>query len=378
MRKINFNAGPAGLPLSVLEEAQREFVDFAGTGMSIMEHSHRGKAYDKVHEETLALFTELMGLPKSHGALVVQGGASLQFAMVPMNFLPSGRSADYIVTGNWAKLAYQEAAKLGTARKAADSVAPDKRYLRVPAADEIKIDPNAAYVHMTSNNTIYGTQWPTPPDAKGVRLVADMSSDILSRPVDAGKFALIYAGAQKNLGPSGVVFVAVDRDWLKEARTDIPDVLRYGVHLDAKSLFHTPPTFAVYMAGLVLKWIKANGGAAGMERRNKAKADALYGALDRLGDYYRAPVEKASRSAMNVVFQTPSPELDEAFCKEAEKEGLVGLKGHRNAGGVRASLYNAVSLADVETLVSFMKTFAAKNGYTPKVEKMRTAAQERP
>jgi len=361
-RKINFNAGPAGLPLPVLERAQKELVDFAGTGMSIMEHSHRGKAYDAVHAAALADFAELMALPKTHSVIFLQGGASLQFAMLPLNFLKPGRSADYLLTGHWSKVAMSEAARLGTVRAAADVFTPEKTCVRIPRPEEIAIAPDAVYAHLTSNNTIFGTQWSAWPDAKGVPLVADMSSDILSRPVDASKFSMIYAGAQKNLGPSGGTLVAVDREWLKDARHDIPDILRYSVHSEAKSLYHTPPTFAVYAAGLVLKWIKENGGAAGMEARNRAKADALYGALDRLSGFYKAPVEKTSRSWMNVVFRTPSPAQDEAFCAEAEKAGMTGLKGHRSAGGVRASLYNAVSLEDVKTLTSFMDEFAKKKG----------------
>ena len=361
-RKINFNAGPAGLPLPVLEQAQAELVDYHGTGMSIVEHSHRGKAYEAAHVEALNLFGELLGLPSTHAVLALQGGASLQFAMLPLNFLPAGRSADYIVTGHWAKIAFSEAGKVGTVRKAADSVQADKRYLRLPKAEEISIDPKAAYVHMTSNNTIYGTQWSSLPDTKGAPLVSDMSSDILSRPIDAARHHMIYAGAQKNLGPSGLTVVAINKDWLKESRTDIPDILRYQKHLDANSLYHTPPSFSVYLFGLNLKWIKSQGGAKGMESRNKTKSDLLYSTLDRLSGFYKAPVEKASRSWMNVVFQTPTPALDDAFCAEAEKAGMTGLKGHRSAGGVRASLYNAVSPDDVKTLTSFMEDFAKRNG----------------
>jgi phosphoserine aminotransferase len=361
-RIINFNAGPAGLPLPVLEEAQKEIVEFRGTGMSIMEHSHRGKAYEGVHNEAAALFAELLGLPKTHGVLLLQGGASLQFAMLPLNFLPAGKSADYIVTGHWAKTAFGEASKVGAVRKAADSIGADKVYLRLPKPEEISLDGNAAYVHMTSNNTIFGTQWHNLPDVKTRPLVSDMSSDILSRPVDATRHAMIYAGAQKNLGPSGLTVVAINRDWLKESRTDIPDILRYQKHLDANSLYHTPPSFAIYLFGLNLKWIKANGGAQGMETRNRAKAELLYGALDRLSGFYKTPVEKSARSWMNVVFRTPTPELDELFCAEAEKAGMTGLKGHRSAGGVRASLYNAVSPDNVKTLLSFMDDFAKRKG----------------
>ncbi|MCM2304310.1 MAG: 3-phosphoserine/phosphohydroxythreonine transaminase [Elusimicrobia bacterium] len=362
MRKINFNAGPAALPLPVLERAQSELLDFRGTGISILEHSHRGRDYDRVHEETLALFSELLGLPKSHSPIMVQGGASLQFAMLPMNFLKPGHSADYAVTGHWARLAYEEARRVGAARAACDTAGPDGKHARIPRPEELLLDPKASYLHITTNNTIFGTQWHALPDSKGVPLVADMCSDILSRPVDAAKFALIYAGAQKNLGPAGLALIAVDRDWLKTARTDLPDILSYAVHLEARSIYHTPPTFAVYLVGLQLKWIKENGGPAGMERRNKEKAELLYGALDRLKGWYTAPAEKASRSLMNAVFRTPSPELDDLFCHEAEQEGLVGMKGHRAAGGMRVSLYNAISLDDVKALTSFMETFAKRRG----------------
>ncbi len=362
MRKINFNAGPAALPLPVLEQAQKELLDFKGTGISILEHSHRGKDYDLVHEEVLALFSELMGLPKSHSALIVQGGASLQFAMLPMNCLRAGQSADYAVTGHWARLAYEEALRVGAARAACDTAGLDGKHTRIPRPDELLIDPKAAYLHITTNNTIFGTQWRTLPDTKGVPLVADMCSDILSRPVDASKFALIYAGAQKNLGPAGLALIAVNRDWLKTARTDLPDILSYAVHLEARSIYHTPPTFAVYLVGLQLKWIKANGGAAGMEKRNSAKAELLYGTIDRLKDFYRAPVEKTSRSQMNAVFHTPSPELDDLFCADAEKEGIAGVRGHRSAGGMRVSLYNAITLDDVRTLAVFMDAFAKRRG----------------
>jgi len=362
VRKINFNAGPAALPLPVLEQAQREFLDFAGTGLSILEHSHRAADYDRVHEEVLALFSELMGLPKSHSPIMVQGGASLQFAMLPLNFLPNGCSADYAVTGHWARLAFEEARRVGGARAACDTAEPDGKHVRIPGTGELRLDPKAAYLHITTNNTIFGTQWRALPDSKGVPLVADMCSDILSRPVDASRFALIYAGTQKNLGPAGLALIAVDREWLKTARKDLPDMLSYAVHLEARSIYHTPPTFAVYLVGLQLKWIKANGGAVGMERRNREKAALLYETLDRLGGFYKAPVEKDSRSLMNVVFLTSTPELDDAFCAEGEKAGITGMKGHHAAGGMRVSLYNAISLADVKTLTAFMADFARRRG----------------
>ncbi|OGR91440.1 MAG: phosphoserine transaminase [Elusimicrobia bacterium RBG_16_66_12] len=362
MRKISFNAGPAMLPLPVLEQARRELLDFNGTGLSILEHSHRGKDYDRVHEEALALFAELLSLPKTHAVVMVQGGASLQFAMLPMNFLRPGASADYLVTGHWARLAYEEAGRVGKARKACDTARADGKHVRLPRPEEISVDPKAAYLHLTSNNTIFGTQWHAWPDPKGVPLVADMCSDILSRPLDVTKFSLLYAGTQKNLGPAGLALAVVDRDWLKTARTGLPDILSYQVHLDARSIYHTPPTFAVYLLGLQLKWIKANGGASGMEKRNKAKAELLYGTLDRLKDFYTSPVEKASRSLMNVVFHRETPELDEAFLRAAAKEGLVGMKGHRASGGMRVSLYNAISLDDVKALTDFMADFAKRKG----------------
>lgn len=362
MRKISFNAGPAMLPLPVLEQAQRELLDFDGTGLSILEHSHRGKEYDEVHEEALALFAELLDLPKSHAMIMVQGGASLQFAMLPMNFLRPGASADYLVTGHWARLAHEEACRVGDARKACDTVEADGKYARLPRPEEVQLDAKAAYVHLTSNNTLFGTQWHSWPDTKGVPLVADMCSDILSRPLDVSRFKLIYAGAQKNLGPAGLALAVVDRDWLKTARTGLPDILSYAVHLEARSIYHTPPTFAVYLLGLQLKWIKANGGAAGMEKRNKAKAELLYGTLDRLKAVYTTPAEKPARSLMNAVFHMETPELDEAFLRAAAKEGLVGMKGHRATGGMRVSIYNAISLEDVRKLTDFMADFAKKKG----------------
>lgn len=362
MRKISFNAGPATLPLPVLERAREELLDFEGTGLSMLEHSHRGPEYDRVHQEALELFAELLALPKTHAVILVQGGASLQFAMLPMNFAGPGRSADYLVTGHWARLALEEAKRAGPARAAADTADASGRHARLPRPDELSVDPKAAYVHLTTNNTIFGTQWRAWPDAKGAPLVADMSSDILSRPMDVSKLALLYAGAQKNLGPAGLALIAADKDFLKTARKDLPDILSYAVHLKARSIYHTPPTFSVYLVRLMLRWIKENGGAAGMGKRNEAKAALLYGAVDRLKDFYRCPVEPAARSVMNAVFRLPTPALEDAFVAEAEAAGLVGLKGHRSAGGIRVSLYNAVPLEDVRTLVSFMERFAAAKG----------------
>jgi phosphoserine aminotransferase len=361
-RKINFNAGPATLPLAVLEQAKAELLDYAGTGASMLEHSHRGPEYNRVHEEVLALYAELLSLPDSHAVVMTQGGGSLQFAMLPMNFVPAGGSADYLVTGYWARLAFEEAGRVGKAWAAIDSATAGIQATRLPTAKELALDPKAAYVHVTSNNTLFGSQWRDWPDTGNVPLVADMSSDILSRPIDVTRFKLIYAGTQKNLGPAGLALTVVDKDWLATARKDLPDILRYEVHLKAKSIYHTPPTFNVYLVGLQLKWIKANGGAAGMERRNRAKAERLYGALDRLSGFYRVPVEKDSRSLMNAVFHLPQPALDEVFVAEADQRGIIGIKGHRNVGGMRVSLYNAVSLEDVDALVSFLEDFARRKG----------------
>jgi phosphoserine aminotransferase len=358
-RAHNFNAGPAGLPLPALERAQRELIDFEGTGMSIMEHSHRGKAYEAVHNEAIALTRELLSVPDDHHVLFLQGGASLQFAMVPMNFLPAGKSADYIVTGGWAEKAFQEAERVGKARVAATTEV-DKRHARIPRQDELKLDPEAAYVHLTSNNTLFGTQWHHWPDVGKVPLVADMSSDFMWAPVDVSRFSLIYAGAQKNIGPSGVCVVLVKKSFLDAARKDIPTILRFATHAANNSLYNTAPTFAIYLIRNVLAYTKEIGGLAAVEKTNRKKGDLLYAAIDADADFYRAPVAKDSRSYMNVVFRLPTEELEKKFVAEAAKQQMVGLAGHRSTGGIRASLYNAVSLASVELLVSFMKEFRKK------------------
>jgi phosphoserine aminotransferase len=359
-RVSNFNAGPAALPLPVLVRAQKELLEFEGTGMSIMEHSHRGKAYEAVHDEAIALLRELCGVGDDYHVLFVQGGASQQFAVVPMNFLGGGKSADYLHTGNWSKLAMDEAKLFGTARVAATTEAD--KFTRVPKAEEIDLDPEAAYVHITTNNTIEGTQYHYIPDVKGKPLIADMSSDFLWKPFDATKFAFMYAGAQKNLGPSGVVVVIARKDLVDAGRKDIPKIFQYRTAAAANSLYNTPPTFAIYLVRNVLAWVKESGGAAQIHKWNEEKALLLYGAIDARADFWRAPVAKDSRSAMNVVWRLPTEALEDAFVKEATKAGLIGLKGHRNVGGIRASLYNAVSVADVKHLIGFMDAFAAKNG----------------
>ncbi|NNB84696.1 3-phosphoserine/phosphohydroxythreonine transaminase [Corallococcus exiguus] len=362
MRVINFNPGPAGLPTAALERARDELLDFQGTGMSIIEHSHRGKAFEAVHNETLALVKELLAVPDTHEILFLQGGASQQFAQVPMNFMPQGGSADYVVTGGWSEKAVDETRYYGTPRIAANTVDKDKRFTRVPTQAELQLDPKAAYVHMTSNNTLFGTQWHTFPEVGQVPLVADMSSDILWKPIDVSRFALIYAGAQKNIGPSGIVLVLVEKSFMAKGRKDIPKIFRYTTYAENNSLYNTPPTFSIYLCRNVLAWIKGVGGLKQVEAWNREKGELLYTAIDRNAGFYRAPVEKASRSYMNVVFRLPDEKLEEAFVAEGAKAGMVGMKGHRITGGIRVSLYNAVTVDHVKTLVSFMDDFAKRNG----------------
>lgn len=353
-RVYNFNAGPAGLPLPALERMQNELLDFEGTGMSIFEHSHRGKTYEAVHDEAISLLRSLLSIPDDYDVLFLQGGASQQFAVVPMNLLPPGKSADYVITGGWSEKAFEEANRIGKARIAA-TTEDKKQYRRIPKPEELELDPDAAYVHVTSNNTLFGTQWKSFPKTKAP-LVADMSSDILGRRIDVKNFALIYAGAQKNIGPSGVTVVIVRKDVVANGRKDIPVIFRYDTHAKANSLYNTPPTLGIYLMRNVLAHL-AKQGLDGVEAANEKKAAVLYGALDEMSDYYKAPVDKDSRSTMNVVFRLPSEELEKKFVADAAKEKMVGLAGHRSTGGVRASLYNAVSLEAVEHLVAFMKRF---------------------
>jgi phosphoserine aminotransferase len=352
---MNFNAGPAALPLEALERAQRELTDFAGTGMSIIEHSHRGKAYEGVHNEAITLLKELLAIPDSYQVLLLQGGASQQFAMVPMNLLPQGKSADYVVTGAWGKKAFQEAKTVGTARNIGGDA--EAKPARVPKQSELKIDESAAYVHYTSNETIGGNQFHFVPETGKVPLVADMSSDILWKPIDVSKFSLIYAGAQKNIGPSGVTLVIARKDVIEGGRTDIPKIFRYSTHAAENSLYNTPATFAIYLVRNVLEIVKSTGGLAAMETRNREKAKTLYDAIDARPDFYKCPVEKDARSTMNVVFNLPSEQLEAEFVSAAQKAGMVGLKGHRSVGGIRASIYNAVPLEWVRALAQFMNDF---------------------
>jgi phosphoserine aminotransferase len=356
-RVKNFNAGPAALPFAALERAQKELLDVDGTGMSVMEHSHRGKAYEAIHNEAISLIKELAGVPDTHQILFLQGGASQQFAVIPMNLLKPDQSADYVITGTWSKKAIDEAKIVGKPRVAVN-VDQGGKFQRIPQQSELNLDPKAAYVHITTNNTIAGTQWHYVPEVGSVPLIADMSSDIMWKPLDVSKFGLIYAGAQKNLGPSGVTVVIIRKDLIEAGRTDIPKIFRYSTHAAENSLYNTPPTFGIYLLRNVLADIKAKGGLAAMEKVNRQKADLLYGAIDARPDLYKCPIsDKNSRSVMNVVFNLPTEEQENAFVSAASKAGLVGLKGHRSVGGIRASIYNAVPLESVQTLVTFMQDF---------------------
>jgi len=358
---VNFNAGPAGLPRAALERARDELLDIAGTGISIMEHSHRGKTYEAIHAEALGLVKDLLGVPDTHDVAFLQGGASHLFAILPMNYLAAGRSADYVLTGDWSKKAMAEAKIVGRARVAASGQV-DGKFVRIPKEAELDRDPGAAYLHITSNNTIAGTQWSEFPARGAVPLVADMSSDLMWRPTDVAPFDLIYAGAQKNIGPSGIAVIIARKDFVAAGLETIPTYLRLKTHFDAGSLYNTPPTFAIYMIRNVLALVKESGGLAAMEEKNRAKGAIVYGAIDGSGGFYRCPVEVESRSLMNIVFRLPTEALEDAFVKQAEKDGLIGLKGHRSVGGCRASTYNAVSIDGARRLANFMGDFAKRNG----------------
>jgi phosphoserine aminotransferase len=357
---FNFNAGPAMLPPAVLEQVQAELRDYQGRGMSIMEMSHRSAEYEAINAQAEASFKRLLGVGDGYRVLFLQGGASTQFAMVPMNFLPPGGSADFLMTGAWADKAYDEAAALGQARVAAST--KEGGYRRVPRPDEIALSPSPAYVHLTSNETIQGIQWRTFPDVGDRPLVADMSSDILSRPIDAGRFALIYAGAQKNLGPSGVTAVLLRESWLARASKNVPTMLRYATHVKNNSLYNTPPTLGVYVLNLVLAWIDSTGGLVALAERNSRKARLVYDAIDQSGGFYRGHAEPGSRSLMNITFRLPSEALEKQFLGEAQAAGMVGLAGHRSVGGIRASIYNAVSVEACEALAALMKEFVRRHG----------------
>jgi phosphoserine aminotransferase len=358
-RIFNFSAGPAVLPVEVLEEAQRDLLSLPGVGMSILEISHRSKAFDEVIEGCEADLRALANIPANYHVLFLQGGASLQFSMVPMNLLPPGGSADYIVTGSWSQKAVKEAKRVGTVNIAGST--ESENFARVPTQSELTLDANATYAHITTNNTIFGTEWQSLPDVGGVPLVADTSSDMCSRPLDVSKYGLIYAGAQKNLGPSGLTLVIVRDDLARRGPTSLPTMLQYGVHVENKSMYNTPPVFGVYIMRLVLRWLIKEGGLAAIEKKNVRKAEKLYAEIDRTG-FYRGHAHKDSRSLMNVTFRLPSEELEKKFVKDSTAAGLDGLKGHRSVGGLRASIYNAFPEAGVDALVSFMQEFERTSG----------------
>jgi phosphoserine aminotransferase len=358
-RIYNFSAGPAVLPLPVLEQVQRDFVALPGVGMSIVEISHRSKTFDEIIQGAEADMRKLAGIPDNYHVLFLQGGASLQFSMVAMNLLPAGGKADYIVTGSWSKKAVKEAQRVGTVNIAATTESDN--FTRVPKQDELKLDPQAAYVHMTTNETIHGVEYKYDPDTGDVPLVADASSDIFSVPMNVGKYAMIYAGAQKNLAPAGVTLAILRDDLLGHSPSSLHTMLNYNTHAKERSLYNTPPVFAIYVMRLVLAWLLKQGGLEAVGRHNEEKAQLLYDAIDAT-DFYRPHAAKDSRSLMNVTFRLPSEELEKQFVAEATKAGLNGLKGHRSVGGIRASIYNAFPREGVEALVSFMKEFERTNG----------------
>jgi phosphoserine aminotransferase len=361
------------MPLAALERAKAELTDFAASGMSVMEHSHRGKEYEKVHDEAIALLRKLLGIGDSHEVLFLQGGASQMFAQIPMNFLEEGSVADYVLTGAWSEKALSEAkvvAKLFDAdvRVACSTGTGDgkeKSYVRVPKVSEVNCTPRAAYLHVTSNETIHGVEFEAAPSRPfpctgDAPLVVDMSSDFLWKKIEVSRFGLVYAGAQKNIGPSGIVVMIVSKDLVARGRKDIPKIFQLRTHAENKSLYNTPPTFGIYMVRNVLAWLDEQGGLGAMEARNRQKAMRLYGAIDAHPGFYRCPVEPESRSVMNIVFRLPSEAQEEAFVAEAKKNGMVGLKGHRSVGGIRVSTYNAVEPAWVDALAGFMGEFAKR------------------
>jgi phosphoserine aminotransferase len=358
-RKFNFSAGPAMLPTAVIERAQQEMPDWNGSGMSVMEMSHRGKEFMSIATRAEADLRELMAIPDNYKVLFLQGGASSQFAMIPLNLLGDRKGADYINTGMWSKKAIAEGKRYGTVNIAADT--SESGFTRVPTQAELTLDPDAAYVHYTPNETIGGVEFDYIPDTGDVPLVADMSSTILSRPVDVSRFGMIYAGAQKNIGPAGLCIVIIREDLLGKAAANTPTMFNYAVHAENESMYNTPPTYSWYVAGLVFEWIKAQGGLAAMATVNKRKADKLYAAIDASG-FYASPVANNARSWMNVPFTLANPDLDADFLKGASARGLLTLKGHRSVGGMRASIYNAMPEAGVDALVAYMQEFERDRG----------------
>ena len=358
-RVFNFSAGPAVLPLPVLEQIQSEIVALPGVGMSVLEVSHRSKAFEAILAKAEADIRTLANVPSNYKVLFLQGGASLQFSMVPLNLLTPGATADYIVTGGWSQKAVKEAQRVGTVHIAGST--EGENFARIPRQDELQLTPDAAYVHFTTNNTLFGTEWASEPAVGDVPLVADTSSDMFSRPIDVTKYGLIYAGAQKNLGPSGVTLVIIREDLLARSTKALHTMLNYAVHAENGSMYNTPPCFGIYLMGLVMKWALAEGGLAAISAANDRKAAALYAEIDRTG-FYCGTAAKDSRSRMNITFRLPSEALEGMFVKESTAAGLDGLKGHRSVGGMRASIYNAFPEAGVTALVDFMREFERKNG----------------
>lgn len=360
-RIFNFSAGPAVLPEPVLKQAQRDLFALPGVGMSVLEVSHRSATFEQIIAEAEADLRKLVGIPDNYKVLFLQGGASLQFTTIPMNLLPKGASADYILTGSWGQAAIKEAKKLGTVREAATT--SDTNFNRLPKSEEVKLDPNAAYVHYTSNETIFGVEFNDEPNVGDVPLVCDMSSDFISRPIDVSKYGLIYAGAQKNAGPAGATIVIIREDLLNRVPENLPATLDYKNLVKNGSMYNTPPCFAIYICGLVFKWaLNDIGGLEKVQAMNQEKAAVLYKAIDASDNYYRGHAEADCRSQMNVTFRLPSEDLEKKFIKEATAAGLDGLKGHRSVGGLRASIYNAFPKAGVEKLVEFMADFQKNNG----------------
>ncbi|MAE95280.1 MAG: 3-phosphoserine/phosphohydroxythreonine transaminase [Planctomycetota bacterium] len=359
-RIFNFSAGPATLPEEVLRDAQEALWNLHGTGIGVMEHSHRGGAFTAVAQETEAACRALAGIPDDYAVLFLQGGASTQFFQLPAHWLAEDATADYLVTGSWSEKAAKEARRYGKVHEAATT--RDQDFGVIPRQDQIHYSDAPTYVHLTSNNTIFGTQWVSEPEIPAEAwLACDASSDIFSRPIDLTRYGVLYAGAQKNLGPAGVTLVVVRRDLLDAPVRDLPTMLRYATHAEQGSLYNTPPSFGIYVMGRVLRWIQEQGGLAGMARANEEKAQVLYDALSEL-DFYACTAGEGSRSLMNITFRTPTPELDAAFVKEALAAQLSGLKGHRSVGGMRASIYNAFPKEGCEVLASFLRDFAARNG----------------
>ena len=360
MRKLNFAAGPSVMPLEVLEEIQKNIVDYHGKGLSIIEASHRGGMFEEMYDECLADFRSILSIPDNYDVYFLGGGATLQFTMIPMNFLLQGKHADYTRTGSWSNKAADDASKLGNVNILFDG--KESGYTTLPDPGEIKPSEGSCYFYLCSNETIGGIEWQDFPDTGDVPLIADMSSDMLSRPVDVSRFAMIYGGVQKNLGPAGAVFIIMRHDMLDKRNAGLTAYMDYAKHAKDRGLYNTPPVFSIWAVGLVLKWIKKNGGVQGMQESAAVKSGYIYEAIDSSSGFYRSPVDARYRSKMNVVFRCPTEELEAKFLAEAQKEGMIGLKGHRSVCGLRASLYNALPMEDAASLAMFMKEFERRNG----------------